>query len=249
MRFTGKVVLIIGGNSGIGRATARAFAAEGGHVTITGRDPKTLHEAQEEMGHGVRAIVSDISDLSALDALMADIKVRDGRIDVLFVNAGIGAFIPVRQVTEREWDQVHSINLKGVFFAVQKALPLMGRGGAIVLTGSIGAVSGIPGNSLYASAKAGLRALGRNFAAELVEEGIRVNVVSPGPVETPIIRRNLGLPPESEHELRRRMTEVSPMKRMGRPEEVAGAVLYLASEEASFVTGIDMLIDGGLASF
>ncbi len=249
MRFAGKTVLVIGGNSGIGLACAKGFAAEGARVTVTGREPRSLAHAQTVIGAGTDAIASDVTDLGAIDALMTRMKQVAGRIDVLFVNAGIGAFLPVRQVAEQDWDRVHAVNLKGAFFSIQRALPLMGRGGAIVLTGSIGAICGLAGNSVYAAAKAGLRALGRNLAAELVGEGIRVNVVSPGPVETPIIRRNIGLPPEAEHELRRAMIDAAPMKRMGRPEEVVGAVLFLASDEASFVTGADLLVDGGLASF
>ena len=249
MRFSHKTVLIIGGNSGIGLACAKGFVAEGARVTVTGRDRHSLADAQAALGEGARAIASDVADLGAIDALMAQMKIAEGRIDVLFVNAGIGAFLPVREVSEQDWDRVHAVNLKGAFFSIQRALPLMRRGGAIVLTGSIGAICGLAGNSTYAAAKAGLRALGRNLAAELVSEGIRVNVVSPGPVETPIIRRNLGLPPEAEHDLRRAMIDAAPMKRMGRPEEVVGAVLFLASDEASFVTGIDLLVDGGLASF
>jgi NAD(P)-dependent dehydrogenase (short-subunit alcohol dehydrogenase family) len=144
---------------------------------------------------------------------------------------------------------VHGINLKGMVFAVQKALPLMQRGSSIVLTGSIGAEKGIAGNIMYATAKAGVRAFGRNLAAELVDEGIRVNVVSPGPVETPLIRRNIGLPPEAEHELRKTMIEHIPMHRMGEPKEVAAAVAFLAADEASFITGIELFVDGGVVSF
>jgi NAD(P)-dependent dehydrogenase (short-subunit alcohol dehydrogenase family) len=249
MRFEDKTVLVVGGNSGIGLAAARAFRAEGAGVLIAGRDPATLAAAAASLGDRAAAFRADISRTGEIDALMAAARRQLQRIDVLFVNAGIGAFVPVRDVTEADWDAVHGVNLRGVFFTVQRALPLMGRGGAIVLTGSIGAVKGIAGGSVYASAKAGVRALGRNLAAELVGEGIRVNTVSPGPIETPIIRRNIGLPPEAEHGLRATMIEHVPMRRMGLAEEVATAVLYLASSEASFITGVDLLVDGGLASF
>jgi NAD(P)-dependent dehydrogenase (short-subunit alcohol dehydrogenase family) len=249
MRFENKSVLIVGGNSGIGLATAKAFAAEGAQVVIVGRDPATLDSAVAQIGRGATAVRADISKVPEIDRVMTAAAERLQRIDVLFVNAGIGAFVPLRKVTEADWDIVHGINLRGVFFTVQRALPLMGRGGSIVLTSSIGAAKGLPGGSVYASAKAGVRALCRNFAAELVEEGIRVNSVSPGPVETPIIRRNIGLPAAAEHALRARMIEHVPMKRMGLPEEVATAVLYLASSDASFITGVDLFVDGGLASF
>lgn len=249
MRFTDKRVLVIGGNSGIGLASARRFAAEGARVAICGRDPQTLAQAATQIGAGTLAVRADIAAVPEIDMLMAEVAGAFGGLDVLFVNAGIGAFVPLRAVTEADWDRVHGVNLRGMFFAVQKAVPLMGRGGAIVLTGSIGAVKGIPGGSVYASAKAGVRALGRSLAAELVHEGIRVNTVSPGPVETPIIRRNIGLPPEAEHELRAQMIANIPMKRMGEPDEVAAAVLFLASDEASFITGVDLYVDGGAASF
>jgi NAD(P)-dependent dehydrogenase (short-subunit alcohol dehydrogenase family) len=248
-RFEGKVAVVIGGNSGIGLATAKSFAAEGARVVITGRDPETLRAAAQEIGHGAVATRSDIADLKQIESLFAGIERDFSRIDVLFVNAGIGAFLPIESVTESDWDRIQNVNLKGVFFTVQKALPLMGKGTSIVLTGSIGALKGIPTGSVYAASKAGLRALGRSFAAELVGRGIRVNVVSPGPIETPIIHRTGGLPPEAIPALREQMIANTPMKRMGASEEVASAVLYLASDAAGFITGIDFLVDGGAASF
>jgi NAD(P)-dependent dehydrogenase (short-subunit alcohol dehydrogenase family) len=248
-RFHEKITVVVGGNSGIGLASARAFALEGARVVITGRDPATLERAAGAIGGGTLAVRCDLADLGQIDALMASIRETLGRIDVLFVNAGIGAFIPIEAVTEADWDQVHAVNLKGVFFTVQKALPLMSKGGAIVLNASIGWRKGIPTGSVYAASKAGVRALGRSFAAELVDRGIRVNVVSPGPVETPIIGRTAGLAPEMIPQLREQMLANTPMKRMGEPEEVARAALFLASDEASFITGVDLLVDGGAASF
>jgi NAD(P)-dependent dehydrogenase (short-subunit alcohol dehydrogenase family) len=247
MRFKDKVVVIIGGNSGIGLASAKAFAAEGARVVITGRDPVTIEQAARDIGEGTLALRSDIGDLAAQDELMAAVKARHGRIDVLFVNAGVGTFTPVREVTPELWDHVTGVNLRGAFFAAQKALPLMGRGGAIVFTGSIGSVLRAPGNSIYAAAKAGLRAVARILACELVSEGIRVNVVSPGPTETPLINRNVGMPAEAVQALREMMIANTPMRRMGEPEEIARAVLFLASEEASFITGVDLFVDGGVA--
>lgn len=245
-RFEGKVVLVIGGNSGIGRASAVGFAGEGAQVVITGRDPATLAEVEREIGPAALAIRSDIADLASLDAVMQAVRERHGRIDVLFVNAGIGTFAMIPDVTPDLWDQVQSVNLRGCFFAAQKALPLMGRGGSIVFTGSIGSLLAVPGNAIYAAAKAGLRAVARIFAAELVQQGIRVNMVSPGPTETPLINRNVGMDPKAVDALRQMMIANTPMRRMGEPAEVARAVLFLASSEASFITGVDLFVDGGV---
>jgi NAD(P)-dependent dehydrogenase (short-subunit alcohol dehydrogenase family) len=248
-RFSGKNVVVIGGNSGIGLAAARAFANEGAHVVITGRSPQTLQSAAEEIGHGAVAIRSDIGEVPQIGQLFTQLTTQLGHIDVLFVNAGIGAFQFIEKVTEQDWDSIHGVNLKGVFFCVQKALPLLRKGSSVVLTGSIGGLKGIPTGSVYAASKAGLRALGRCFAAELVGKGIRVNVVSPGPTDTPIIGRTAGLPPQAIPAIREQMIRNVPMHRMGTAEEVAAAVLFLASDQSSFVTGIDFLVDGGSASF
>ena len=248
-RFSGKNVVVIGGNSGIGLAAARAFAKEGAQVVITGRSPQTLQSAAQEIGHGAVAIRSDVGDVAQIGQLFTQLSAQLGHIDVLFVNAGIGAFQFIEKVTEQDWDNIHGVNLKGVFFSVQRALPLLRKGSSIVLTGSIGGLKGIPTGSVYAASKAGLRALGRCFAAELVGKGIRVNVVSPGPTDTPIIGRTAGLPPQAIPAIREQMIRNVPMHRMGTAEEVAAAVLFLASDESSFVTGIDFLVDGGSASF
>ncbi len=245
-RFSDKVVVVTGGNSGIGLASAQAFAAEGARVVITGRDTATLRQAASSIA-GALAIRSDTSSLAEIDALMREVRAQLGRIDVLFVNAGVGAFLPIERVSEEDWDRVMAVNLKGVFFTVQKALPLMGKGAAIVLNSSIGGRRGMPTGSVYAASKAGVSALGRNFAAELVGRGIRVNVVSPGPIETPIMSRTTGLTPAMLPVLRKQMVQNTPMQRIGAPSEVARAVLFLASEEASFITGIDMLVSGGAA--
>lgn len=243
MRFKDKVVLIIGGNSGIGLASAELFAAEGAKLVITGRDPKTLAAAAAKTGAlGVRC---DVGDLATLDDCMAKVRDAHGRIDVLFVNAGIGAFAPVKDITPQLWDEIHNVNLKGCFFAVQKALPLMGKGGSVVVTGSVGSEAAVPGNAVYAASKAGLRAATRILGVELLAEGIRVNMVSPGPTETPLINRNIDMPPEAVDALRQIMINAVPMKRMGEAEEVARAVLFLASNEASFINGVDLLVDGG----
>jgi NAD(P)-dependent dehydrogenase (short-subunit alcohol dehydrogenase family) len=244
MRFKDKVVLVIGGNSGIGRAAAEGFGAEGAHVFLTGRSQATIDETVAAIP-GARGYRADIADIQSGSDVLAAIREGHGRIDVLFVNAGIGAFAPVAEVTPEQWDEVHDVNLRGCFFAVQKALPLMGRGGAIVITGSVGSVAAVPGNVMYAAAKAGLRAVARTLAAELVGQGIRVNMVSPGPTETPIINRTEGVSPEAVAGLREMMTNAVPMKRMGAPEEIARPVLFLASDDASFITGVDLYVDGG----
>ncbi|MET0281847.1 MAG: SDR family oxidoreductase [Steroidobacteraceae bacterium] len=245
-RFEGKVALVLGGNSGIGRAAALAYAAEGAQVVITGRDARTLAAVAGETGPGTLAIRSDIADLVAHDEVVRQVRERHGRVDVLFVNAGVGGFAPVGQVTPELWDQVHNVNLRGCFFAAQKVLPLMGRGGAIVFTGSIGSQLAAPANVVYAASKAGLRAVVRIFAVELVAQGIRVNMVSPGPTETPILYRNPGMDEQAADALRQMMIANTPMKRMGEPEEIARAVLFLSSSEASFITGVDLFVDGGV---
>jgi NAD(P)-dependent dehydrogenase (short-subunit alcohol dehydrogenase family) len=245
MRFTDKIALVIGGNSGIGRCISTGLAREGAQVFLTGRDAATLTQVQAEIGASATAIQADMAIPESLDPVVEAIRSRHGRLDVLMVNAGVGGFAPVRAVTPELWDSIHAVNLRGAFFATQRALPLMGRGGAIVLTGSIGAVLAIPGNVAYAASKAGLQAVARTLAVELVGEGIRVNMVSPGPTETPIINRNPGMNPEAVEGLRQAMVAAVPMKRMGEAEEVARAALFLASSDASFITGVDLFVDGG----
>ena len=245
MRFQDKVVAILGGNSGIGLAAARAFAAEGARVRITGRHRETIDAAVAEMP-GSAGYRADIADLAAMDEVYAAIGEADGRIDVLFVNAGVGGFAPLPAITEDAWDQVHSVNLKGCVFALQKALPLMKRGGSVVVTGSIGAHGALEGNGTYAAAKAGLYMAMKVFAKELVGEGIRVNVVSPGPIDTPLLRRNPGMSDEDVARLKEMMIANIPMHRMGESDEVAKAVLFLASDDAAFITGANLFVDGGL---
>lgn len=244
MRFKDKVVLILGGNSGIGLASAKAFAAEGGIVRLTGRDQATIDAAVAGI-EGARGYRADMADLAAMDAVISAIEAQDGRIDVLFVNAGVGGFAPIRELTPEDWDKVHDINLRGAIFAIQKALRLMGRGGSIVVTGSIGGHGVLPGNAAYGAAKAGLAMAVKIIAAELVGEGIRVNMVSPGPIETPLLHRNPGISGEAVDALREQMIAAVPMRRMGQAEEVARAVLFFASEDASFVTAANLFVDGG----
>jgi len=243
MRFTGKSVVILGGNSGIGLASAIEFAQEGARVVITGRNETTLAAAAAQIGTGTIAVRADTSNLDDLDRLFAQVKEKIGRIDVLFVNSGIGGTVPLMQMTPAIWDEMQNVNLRGPFFAIQKAVPLMSRGGSIVLTSSIGHLKGLPGNSHYAAAKAGLRSLARNLGAELVDSGIRVNCVSPGPIDTPLLERS-----NMEH-MREFIRELNPMKRWAHPREAARTVLFLASDDASFITGADLLVDGGMCNF
>jgi NAD(P)-dependent dehydrogenase (short-subunit alcohol dehydrogenase family) len=248
LRFHNKVVVVLGGNSGIGLASAKAFAAEGARLVITGRSPETLEEARRAIGGNVLAVQSDISDLGQISVLMERIRAEHGRIDVLFVNAGIGGFSPLEEVSEEYFDRMIGTNLKGPFFAVQKAVPLMRAGGAIVLTSSLGHAKGIPGNSVYAAAKAGLRSLARNLGAELVGRGIRVNCFSPGPIETPLFQRS-GIAAEQLPAIRQSIIDMVPMKRFGTVEEAADAVLFLAGDSSTYITGIDLFVDGGCVSF
>lgn len=241
MRFDGQCVVVLGGNAGIGLAAARMFRAEGAKLALTGRNAGTLAAAAEECE--ALGIVSDMGDPAASRAAMAEIAETLGGIDVLFVNAGVGGFAPVEAVTEEFWDGIHSVNLRGAFFAVQAALPLMRDGGSVVITGSIGSVAAVPGNVAYAAAKAGLRAMARILAKELLPRRIRVNLVSPGPTDTEIFKRGA-----SEAEIagmRSMLAGVVPLGRMGTSEEIASAVLFLASSEASFINGVDLHVDGG----
>jgi NAD(P)-dependent dehydrogenase (short-subunit alcohol dehydrogenase family) len=243
-RLAGKLALITGGSSGIGLATAKAFVAEGARVAITGRDAKSLEAAQREIGNDGLVLQSDAGDLKAIDALFAAIKEQFGALDVLFANAGIGDNGPVESVTEEDFDRVFAVNVKGVFFTVQKALPLLRKGASVILNSSIAPHTGRPGLSLYAASKAAVRTLARNFSAELASRGIRVNVVSPGPIDTPIWER--ARDPEIARALKKTVEAGIPLGRMGTAEEVASAVVFLASDDSSFMLGSEITVDGGV---
>ena len=246
-RFAGKIVLVTGGSSGLGLATARAFAEEGAEVIIVGRDQAAIDKAVAGIGANVTGYRADLSRVVEIAALMQAVKARHGRLDVLFANAGIARLAAIGEVTEAMWDEVIQINLKGVYFTVQRALPLMGKGASIVLNASVAADIGAPHASVYAASKAGARSLGRSFAAELVGRGIRVNVVSPGPIDTPIFDK-FGIAAATVNDVKKSWADAIPMKRMGSAEEVARAVLFLASSEASYTTGAELLVDGGRVS-
>ena len=244
-RFTDKVAVVTGGNSGIGLATAKAFAREGARVAITGRSDATLKAAQKELGPDALVLKADMSRVPEIAAAMDQIKKKFGRIDALFVNAGIGRFVPFEDVTEEFFDETIATNLKGAFFTIQKAAPLLPRGAAVVLNASINAHMGLPGSSVYGASKAALVNLAKTLSADLLQHGVRVNVVSPGPVATPILDR-MGLPEDQTRQLKERLAEQVPLKRFGTPDEIAAAVLYLSSGESSFVVGTELVVDGGM---
>ena len=244
-RFEGKVAMVTGGNSGIGLAAAKAFAREGAQVAVTGRDEGTLKNAEKEIGSGALAIRADAARIADLDAAMAKVRDQFKRIDALFVNAGIGRFVPIAEVTEAMFDEIVTINLKGAFFTVQKALPLMARGSAVVLNASINAHIGLPGTTVYGATKAAVVNMAKTMSADLAERGIRVNAVSPGPVETPIFGR-AGISSEQSRQTKEWLQDQTLVKRMAEPEEIAEAVLYLSSDVSSFVVGTELVIDGGM---
>jgi NAD(P)-dependent dehydrogenase (short-subunit alcohol dehydrogenase family) len=243
-RFEGKTVVITGGNSGIGLATAKLFHDEGAKVAISGRDQKTLDEAVKTIGSDTLGVKADVSKLADIDRLYTKVAAKFGKIDALFANAGIAKFAPVADSTEQLFDETFDINVKGLYFTVQKALPHLNNNAGIVLNSSIVNSKGSPTTSIYSASKAAVRSLARTFAAELVDRGIRVNVVSPGPIETPIFGRT-GLPQAAVDEFANQIKASNPMKRFGAPEEVGHAVLFLASSEASYITGVDLNVDGG----
>lgn len=244
-RLAGKVAVVTGGSTGIGLATAERFAAEGAKVFVTGRRTEELNAAVKRIGRGAVGVQGDVANLADLDRLYATVKEQAGRVDVLFANAGIGEFAPIGQVTEAHFDRVFGINVKGLLFTVQKALPLMPDGAAVVLNASIVSIKGMPAFGVYSATKAAVRSFARTWANELKDRRIRVNAVSPGPIETPAIDGLAGSR-EKGQEFLADMAKGVPMGRVGQPDEIAKAVVFLASDDASYVNGVELFVDGGM---
>jgi NAD(P)-dependent dehydrogenase (short-subunit alcohol dehydrogenase family) len=245
-KLQGKVAVITGGNSDIGLATARRFVAEGAHVFITGRRQAELHEAVKEIGRNVTGVQGDVSNRADLDRLFAAVVEEKGRLDVLFANPGVPAVAPLESITEALFDKAFNINVKGLLFTVQKALPLFTDGGSIILNASIAASKGTEAFSVYSVTKAAVRSFARCWTADLKRRKIRVNSISPGPIETPVLNK-LGLTGEKADEFKANVDAAVPMGRMATPDEVANAAVFLASDDSSYVTGIELCVDGGRA--
>ena len=245
-RLAGKVAVVTGGSSGIGLATAQRFAAEGAHVFITGRRKKELEAAAAEIGRSSTAVLGDVANLADLDRLYEAVRKQKGRLDVLFANAGMGEHVPLGEITEEHFDRTFDANVKGLLFTVQKALPLMPDGGSIILNASVAGGKGIPAFSVYSASKAAVRSFARSWTTDLKSRRIRVNAISPGPIETPIFGTIFSTKQAME-EFKAQMSAQVPLGRMGAPEEIASAALFLATDESSYITGTELFVDGGMA--
>ena len=239
-KLEGKIAVITGGTDGIGLATAKLFVKEGAYVFITGRRQQQLDDAVKAIGSNVSGVQGDVARLADLDRLCETVAQVKGRIDIVFANAGAAEFVPFGAVTEDHFDKLFQINVRGTLFTVQKALPLLNDGGSIILNGSVASVKGTAGFGVYAASKAAIRSFVRTWTMDLKDRRIRSNVVSPGPIGTPLLRR------QSADAIARIVSTV-PMGRMGEPDEVAKAALFLASDDSSFVTGVELFVDGGRA--
>ncbi len=246
-RFQGKVAVVTGGNSGIGLASAKRLQQEGARVAITGRDARTLDAAVGAIGAGTLAVQSDVSKLEDIERLYSVVVSKLGKIDVLFANAGIGKFAPYTAAEEALFDELFAINVKGVYFTIQKAIPHLNDGASVILNTSIAARKGPENMGVYAATKAAVRSFARTAATELLGRNIRVNAVAPGPIATPIFGRS-GMTGEQIEGFKAGISGRVPMRRMGRPEEVASAVAFLASDDASYITGVELSVDGGMAN-
>jgi NAD(P)-dependent dehydrogenase (short-subunit alcohol dehydrogenase family) len=248
-RLEGKIAVITGGNSGIGLATAQRFVQEGAYVFITGRRQSELDKAVNQIGKSnVIGLHGDVSNLAELDRLYDTVKQQKGRIDILFANAGVADVAPLGSITEFHFDKIFSVNLKGLLFTVQKAVPLFQDGGSIILTASVGGSKGFEGVSAYSATKAAVRSFARSWTVDLKHRKIRVNAVSPGMISTPMLSgQGMGLSEEQVEQFKTNILNTVPLRRVGNPEEVAKAVAFLASDDSSYITGIELFVDGGLA--
>jgi len=245
-KLEGKIALITGGNSGIGLATAKQFVNEGACVFITGRREPELTAAVKEIGKNVTAVQGDVSNLGDLDRLFAQIKKEKSKLDIVFANAGVAKYAPFGKITEELYDSIFNINVKGLLFTVQKALPLLPDGASIILNASIVASKGLSSNSVYSATKAAVRSFARTWTTDLKDRRIRVNAVSPGPIDTPGLNNLVA----SSEAGRQRMAAISttvPLGRLGTPDEIAKAVVFLASDDSSYITGTELFVDGGFA--
>jgi NAD(P)-dependent dehydrogenase (short-subunit alcohol dehydrogenase family) len=247
-KLENKVAVITGGNSGIGLATAKLYVAQGAKVAITGRNKTTIDAAVDEIGGDIIGIVSDVADISSIDRSYKEIADTFGKFDVLVVNAGIYIATPLADFTEEMFDQTSDINFKGAFFSVQKALPYLNDGASIIITSSTLSTKASGSGAAYSATKAAVTSLARGFSAELVDRGIRVNVVSPGPIETPIFGRG-GATAEQVDAFKAQMANIVPIKRLGNVEEIAEGFLYLASDDSKYMVGGDLVLDGGYSRF
>ena len=245
-KLEGKIALVTGGNSGIGLATAKQFVNEGAYVFITGRRESELAAAVKEVGRNITAVRGDVSNLDDLDRLFAQIKREKGRLDIVFANAGVAKLAPLGTITEEFYDSIFNVNVKGLLFTVQKALPLLPDGASIILNASIVSIKGMPAFSVYSATKAAVRSFARSWTVDLKDRKIRVNAVSPGPIDTPAVR-GLTQTEEQHQQFVDNMTAGVPLGRIGDPDEIAKAVVFLASDDSSYVAGVELFVDGGMA--
>jgi len=245
-KLEGKIALVTGANSGIGRATARQFVNEGAYVFITGRREAELAAAVKEIGRNVIGVQGDVSNLGDLDRLFAQIKQEKGKLDIVFANAGVAKFAPFGEITEEFYDSIFDINVKGLLFTVQKALPLLPDGASIILNASIVGSKGLPMNSVYSATKAAVRSFARTWTTDLKDRRIRVNAVSPGATDTPGLSDLLASAEVGEQRLQM-ISNTVPLGRLGTPDEIAKAVVFLASDDSSYITGTELFVDGGFA--
>jgi len=245
-KLEGKIALVTGGNGGIGLATAKEFVNEGAYVFITGRRDAELATAVKEIGKNVTGVQGDVANLGDLDRLFAQIKREKDKLDIVFANAGIAKYAPFGTITEEHFDSIFGVNVKGLLFTVQKALPLLPDGASIILNASIVASKGLAANSVYSATKAAVRSFARTWTTDLKDRRIRVNVVSPGPIDTPGLQ-NLLASSETGQQRLKMISGIVPLGRLGKPSEIAKAVVFLASDDSSYVTGTELFVDGGFA--